>query len=160
MLALSYSHDPDGPKELYSGPWNKFDSTFTQNYDEYLRHSAFDLALQKPNITLRRDGAGGAGRQIERNALGERPAVVDAHGDAPAGARVGDVKAGAEGQRPVRRRQAVRVETLAVARAVGRVAAVVPAPTAATAGGGRRPRRRGQEARRNGLHHGGRDFRR
>lgn len=59
-LALSYSHDPDGPEELYAGPKNKFDPAFTKNYNEYLRYSAFDLALKQPNIALRRDGAGGA----------------------------------------------------------------------------------------------------
>lgn len=66
MLALSYSYDPDGPAELHDGPWNKFDPAFTKNYDDYLRFSAFDLAMKKPNITLRRDGAGGAVRSNER----------------------------------------------------------------------------------------------
>lgn len=66
MLALSYSFDPDGPAELHAGPWNKLDPAFTTNYSEYLRFSAFDLALQKTNITLRRDGAGGAVRSNER----------------------------------------------------------------------------------------------
>lgn len=60
MLALSYSHDPDGPKELYAGPSDKLDPAHTAHYADYLRFSAFDLALQKTNITLRRDGAGGA----------------------------------------------------------------------------------------------------
>jgi hypothetical protein len=66
MLALSYSFDPDGPAELHAGPWNKLDPVFTKNYDEYLRFSAFDLALLKTNITLRRDGAGGAVHSNER----------------------------------------------------------------------------------------------
>ena len=60
MLALSYSHDPDGPAVLYAGPKTKLEPAFTQHYDEFLRFSAFDLALKEPNITLRRDGAGGA----------------------------------------------------------------------------------------------------
>lgn len=60
MLALSYSHDPDGPKELYAGASNRLDPAFTANYDDFLRYSAFDLALQHGNITFRRDGAGGA----------------------------------------------------------------------------------------------------
>lgn len=60
MLTLSYSHDPDGPADLYAGSMVKFDREFTKNYDAYLRFSAFDLAMKKPNVTLRRDGAGGA----------------------------------------------------------------------------------------------------
>lgn len=65
-LALSYSFDPDGPDALHAGPWHRLDPAFTTNYEEYLRFSAFDLALQKTNITLRRDGAGGAVRSNER----------------------------------------------------------------------------------------------
>lgn len=60
MLALSYSHDPDGPKDLYAGPSNRLDPAFTANFEDYLRYSAFDLALQHDNISFRRDGAGGA----------------------------------------------------------------------------------------------------
>ena len=59
-LSLSYSHDPDGPKELYAGPNDRFDEASTRTYAEFLRFSAFDHALTKPNITFRRDGAGGA----------------------------------------------------------------------------------------------------
>lgn len=66
MLALSYSHDPDGPEEYYAGPWHKLDPAFTGTYDDYLRFSAFDLALKKANITLRRDGAGGGVSPNER----------------------------------------------------------------------------------------------
>lgn len=65
-LALSYSHDPDGPPELHAGPLEKYDPAFTKNYEAFLRFSAFDLALQIPNITLRRDGAGGAVCSNER----------------------------------------------------------------------------------------------
>lgn len=65
-LALSYSYDPDGPKELYAGPYNKFDERFTTNYVDYLRYSAFDHALTKPNVTFRRDGCGGAVHSNER----------------------------------------------------------------------------------------------
>lgn len=66
MLALSYSYDPDGPAEFYAGPWDKFDPAFARNYEDYLRFSAFDLALGKTNVTLRRDGAGGAVHSNER----------------------------------------------------------------------------------------------
>src|ERR1035441_4979047 len=59
-LALSYSYDPDGPKELYAGPFDRLDPAFATNYTEFLRFSAFDYALTKTNITCRRDGCGGA----------------------------------------------------------------------------------------------------
>lgn len=65
-LALSYSYDPDGPKELYAGPTDKFDARFTTHYRDFLRYSAFDHALTKKNLTLRRDGAGGAVHANER----------------------------------------------------------------------------------------------
>jgi hypothetical protein len=65
-LALSYSYDPDGPKELYAGPNNKFEARFTTNYAAFLRFSAFDYALTRKNITLRRDGCGGAVHSNER----------------------------------------------------------------------------------------------
>jgi hypothetical protein len=66
LMALSYSYDPDGPKELYAGPNNKLDPAFTNHYAEYLRFSAFDHALTKTNITFRRDGCGGAVHSNER----------------------------------------------------------------------------------------------
>jgi hypothetical protein len=59
-LALSYSHDPEGPKEFFDGPTLEYDANFTKNYDKFLAWSAFDHALTKPNITWRRDGVGGA----------------------------------------------------------------------------------------------------
>jgi hypothetical protein len=65
-LALSYSYDPDGPKELYAGPTKAFDPAFTKSYDDFLRYSAFDHALTVPNVTFRRDGAGGAVHSNER----------------------------------------------------------------------------------------------
>jgi hypothetical protein len=65
-LALSYSHDPDGPPEYFAGPTNHLDENYTNNFDDYLRYSAFDYALTKPNITFRRDGAGGAVSSNER----------------------------------------------------------------------------------------------
>lgn len=65
-LALSYSHDPDGPAELHAGDPRKPDPAATKNFDAYLRHSAFDFALTLPNVTLRRDGAGGAVSPNER----------------------------------------------------------------------------------------------
>lgn len=66
LLALSYSYDPDGPKELYAGSNKKFDPAFTTHYADYLRFSAFDYALTKTNITFRRDGCGGAVHSNER----------------------------------------------------------------------------------------------
>lgn len=60
MLALSYSYDPDGPPELHAGSTRELDPACTRNFADYLRFSAFDVALEKTNITLRRDGAGGA----------------------------------------------------------------------------------------------------
>lgn len=59
-LSLSYSHDPDGPPELFAGPTHRYDAASTATYDAFLRFSAFDHALTKPNITWRRDGVGGA----------------------------------------------------------------------------------------------------
>lgn len=56
-LALSYSYDPDEPNQNYSN---------AQYYSKYLEWSAFDLAMEYPNITLRRDGAGGAVQNNER----------------------------------------------------------------------------------------------
>jgi hypothetical protein len=66
MLALSYSHDPDGPDALHAGPRKNLDPVYTGNYDDYLRYSAFDLAMKRPTITFRRDGAGGAVSSNER----------------------------------------------------------------------------------------------
>jgi hypothetical protein len=66
LLALSFSYDPDGSKALYAGPNNKLDSQFTTNYTDFLRYSAFDLALKRKNITFRRDGCGGAVHSNER----------------------------------------------------------------------------------------------
>ncbi|MEA2711526.1 MAG: hypothetical protein QOF78_4127 [Phycisphaerales bacterium] len=60
QLSLSYSHDPDGPKEFFDGPNLQYDAAFAQNYDKFLAYSAFDHAMTKPNITWRRDGVGGA----------------------------------------------------------------------------------------------------
>ena len=65
-LALSCSYDPDGPKELYAGPTDKFEARFTTNYSDFLRYSAFDHALSKENVTFRRDGCGGAVHSNER----------------------------------------------------------------------------------------------
>jgi hypothetical protein len=65
-LALSYSYDPDGPKEFYAGPAEKLEPSYTRSYDSFLRYSAFDYALKKSNITFRRDGCGGAVHSNER----------------------------------------------------------------------------------------------
>jgi hypothetical protein len=68
-VALSCSYDPDMPPELWSGPTNTFDAKFTTHYDEFVRFSAFDHALTKPNVTWRRDGCGGAVHSNERKFL-------------------------------------------------------------------------------------------
>ncbi len=65
-LAMSYSYDPDGPEELYAGPYRDYDEAFTKTYDQYLHYSAFDHALTKANVTFRRDGVGGAVHSNER----------------------------------------------------------------------------------------------
>jgi hypothetical protein len=70
-LALSYSYDPDGPKELYDGPVFGYDEKFTKNYAAFLAYSAFDHAMSKPNITWRRDGAGGAVHANQRRLCDE-----------------------------------------------------------------------------------------
>ncbi|MGC9261435.1 MAG: hypothetical protein ACP5I8_15325 [Phycisphaerae bacterium] len=65
-LALSFSYDPDGPTDYYAGPVDKFDLAYTKHYAGYIRFSAFDYAMTKPNVTLRRDGCGGAIHSNER----------------------------------------------------------------------------------------------
>lgn len=70
-LALSASYDPDGPKELYEGTTRKFNLAATSHYHEFLGYSAFDYALNKPNLTFRRDGCGGAVHSNERKLIEE-----------------------------------------------------------------------------------------
>ena len=65
-LALSYSYDPDSPPELWSGTTAKYDPSETGHYGDYVRFSAFDHALTKPNVTFRRDGCGGTVHSNER----------------------------------------------------------------------------------------------
>ena len=65
-LALSYSYDPDSPESYRSGPAERYDPVFTAQYPEFLRFSAFDYALTRPNVTFRRDGVGGAVHSNER----------------------------------------------------------------------------------------------
>lgn len=93
-LALSYSYDPDSPKELYAGSTTKLDTRSTKNYSEYLNYSAFDYALTKSNVTFRRDGCGGAVHSNERKLneeafrLGRGPMFsefVDGYGPSKAG---------------------------------------------------------------------------
>jgi hypothetical protein len=74
-LALSASYDPDAPEALRDGPTDKYDEAFTKHYDEFLRYSAFDVALKNPQITWRRDGAGGAVHTKERKLLNEAYAL-------------------------------------------------------------------------------------
>lgn len=66
MLAMSYSFDPDGPEALHAGSKRTFEEAAAATFNEYMAFSAFDLAIEKPNITLRRDGAGGAVSSNER----------------------------------------------------------------------------------------------
>jgi hypothetical protein len=75
-LALSYSFDPDGPAELHAGPTDRMDETFTSGYKDYLKYSAFDHALTKSNVTLRRDGVGGAVHSNERKLCEEAFATL------------------------------------------------------------------------------------
>ncbi|MGV3771327.1 MAG: DUF4832 domain-containing protein [Verrucomicrobiales bacterium] len=65
-LSLSYSYDPDGPKVLYSGSYEKYLEEETGYYAQFLEFSAFDYALTKTNISWRRDGCGGAVHSNER----------------------------------------------------------------------------------------------
>ena len=65
-LALSYSYDPDAPPETWSGTTAAFDPAETHHYDDFVRFSAFDYALTKPNVTFRRDGCGGTVHSNER----------------------------------------------------------------------------------------------
>jgi len=82
-LAISFSYDPDSPPSYRNGPADHFDPSYTATYADFLRYSAFDYAITKPNITLRRDGAGGAIHSNERllceNAfkLGKAPIVAE-----------------------------------------------------------------------------------
>ena len=56
FLTLSYSYDPDGPKEYYAGPTKQYDEKFTATYRDYLHYSAFDHAADESQRHLRRDG--------------------------------------------------------------------------------------------------------
>jgi hypothetical protein len=83
-LAVSFSYDPDSPPSYYAGPNNRLDPAYTKTYADYLRYSAFDYAITKPNITLRRDGVGGAVHSNERlldevafSSLGKGPIVAE-----------------------------------------------------------------------------------
>ncbi len=70
-LALSASYDPDSPPELREGTTKKFDPAATAHYGEFLKYSAFDYALEKPSVTFRRDGCGGAVHSNERKLMDE-----------------------------------------------------------------------------------------
>ncbi len=74
-LALSASYDPDAPEALHDGPTDRYDEAFTKHYDEFLHYSAFDYALSNPQITWRRDGAGGAVHTKERKLLNDAHAM-------------------------------------------------------------------------------------
>lgn len=65
-LALSFSYDPDSPKKLWDGPTDHYDPAFSRTYEQYLHFSTFDHAMTRPNVTLRRDGVGGAVHSNER----------------------------------------------------------------------------------------------
>jgi hypothetical protein len=76
-VSLCYSYDPDSPKELWAGPYDKLDPAFTSHYDEFVRYSAFDHALGKSNVSFRRDGCGGAVRSNERKFCEQAFASLD-----------------------------------------------------------------------------------
>ena len=75
-LALSYSYDPDSPPGYYAGPTDHYYPEHTGSHQDFLRWSAFDYAMTKPNITLRRDGAGGAVHSNERKLCEEAFATL------------------------------------------------------------------------------------
>jgi hypothetical protein len=66
ILAISYTHDPQGPLELGKGPTTHYDEASTDTYAEYLAYSAFDYALTKPSVTFRRNGCAGTVTSNER----------------------------------------------------------------------------------------------
>ena len=76
FLAISYSHDPDGPAEYYAGPSDHYDAAFTSSYADYLCYSALDYAMTRANITLRRDGVGGAVYSNQRRFCDESLATL------------------------------------------------------------------------------------
>jgi hypothetical protein len=75
-LAISYSHDPDRPVEYFSGPTHAYDAGATSRYADYLHDSALDHAMTKANVTLRRDGAGGAVYSNQRKLCDEAFATL------------------------------------------------------------------------------------
>lgn len=75
-LALCYSHDPDGPPQYFTGSTKTFDPEHTTTYRAFLAYSAFDHAMTKPNVTLRRDGAGGAVYSNQRKLCDEAFATL------------------------------------------------------------------------------------
>jgi hypothetical protein len=75
-LAMSCSYDPDGPAGYFAGPTTHYDAAFTTHYADFLRYSAFDHALTRPNITFRRDGVGGAVHSNERHLMSEAFATL------------------------------------------------------------------------------------
>jgi hypothetical protein len=75
-LALSASHDPDGPAEYFTGPTNRVEPAATRHYDDFVRYSAFDRAMAKPNVTFRRDGVGGAVYSNQRKLIGDAFATL------------------------------------------------------------------------------------
>ena len=96
-LALSYSYDPDGPASYHAGPTKQYDRAFTKDYAGFVRFSAFDHALTKPNVTLRRDGAGGAVHSNERRLNEEAFATLARAHDVRVRGRLRPVEAGAPG---------------------------------------------------------------
>jgi hypothetical protein len=68
-LAIPCSHDPDGPSSYYAGPVDYYDVAYTSNHSSFLNYSAFDYAVLKSNITLRRNGCGGTVSSNERKLI-------------------------------------------------------------------------------------------
>lgn len=70
-LAISYSYDPDSPPDYQSGSTQVYSEKEAQHWKGFARYSAFDYAIRKPNVLLRRDGVGGAVHSNERRFLRE-----------------------------------------------------------------------------------------
>lgn len=130
------------------------------------RQERLGLVSDDPKLDVRdalRDNAERLGRafgQVEDAAAGVGPAVVHAHGDAPAGVDVGDEQLRAELQRAVSGGEAARVEDLAVRGEVPLEPGAVPARLAGLEdgrvdGGGRGARPAREEEQRADPEQGG-----
>ena len=94
---------------------------------------ATDNVERHPGQAVEPDGAGASGSHVDDPAGDERPPVIDADDHRTSVACIGDLDLGAEGQGPVRRREARGVGELAVR---GFLAAVYGGYSALAAGHG------------------------